>query len=168
MNEYTTLPWKVDGHDIESESALECIAVVLNHDNWKANAEIIVEAVNNYDAIRAELETVKAQRDALIEPHIIISVFGKDKDECIVDLCQNIDFKTVQGVMAGIDVFINECVSFDDMPGGAIAKRYKLKNIHYESAQIGNYPPPNVEVPEYWVFNWEFIGYETIKQEQDA
>lgn len=112
----------------------------------------------------AELEAVKAQRDELIEPHIIISVFGKDKDDCLVDVCQNIDLETVKGVLCDIGMFVDEWVHFDDMPENAIAKLYKLKDIRYESAQVGNYPPPNIEVPGYWDFNWEFLGYSFIPE----
>ncbi len=43
----------------------------------------------------------------------------------------------------------------------------KLKITHVQ-AQIGNYPPPNIEVGEYW--NWEVVEvtkFETVESVED-
>jgi len=35
----------------------------------------------------------------------------------------------------------------------------------YSEAQVGNYPPPNIEVPAYW--DWKIVKVEYFKDEPD-
>lgn len=92
MSEHTPLPWRYDAADIKSESALETIAMVdFDNDNWEANAALIVEAVNNYDALRAELDAVKAASRNLIESVEFserIGRKGSGLDDALIELAK--------------------------------------------------------------------------------
>jgi len=92
MAEHAPTPWICDSEGIlpTDRDDVAVIARVPNHPenskNWEANAAFIVEAVNSYDAMKAEIALLRSQveiaRTALGPfASIDVGIDGADQDE---------------------------------------------------------------------------------------
>jgi hypothetical protein len=77
--------------------------------------------------------------------HIIVSLW--DGGEITIDEIYGYSLDEVLSMQSDIEGALSEYLP---LPDGAICQVYDVLHLEWHDAQIGCYPPPNVEMPSYW------------------
>ena len=87
--------------------------------------------------------------------------------ERFISEINGLTFRTVEDAKEDAFCYADELLRDIPLPKEAIVAVVEVSNLRFCKAQIGNYPPPNIEVPAHFEMDAEFKGCEVFSEDME-